>query len=114
MPWTERPYIADISVDPVPPSEREQRDDQAYANDFATLVAIFRTNIAEPSIAASPAGKFAGQLARLRSLILDGWGSPDAGFLQQCMDDHGPQSLLRALAKAYEQPEHVLGQLEGD
>lgn len=96
------------------PAVAERADDEAYANDFAALVAIFRTEIAEQRAGPKPIEHFAKQLRYLSSLMLDGWGASDAQFPQQCFDDHGPAILLRALAKAYEQPAHVLGALEGD
>ena len=113
MPWTERPFIADLAVDPVPPSVREQQDDEAYGNDFRTLVAVFRTNIAERK-RGKPEARFAEMLGYVRSLMLDGWGASDAQFPQQAFADHGPTVILRALARAYDAPEHVLGELEGD
>ena len=105
---------AEASADPVPASVREQQDDAQYAGDFATLVAVFRTQIEHLNRHQKPEVQFAGMLTHLRTLIVDGWGSPDAGFPQQCFTDHGPAILLRALAKAYEQPVHVVGELEGD
>jgi hypothetical protein len=83
-------------------------------NDQATLTATFRTTLGEQNPQRSPAQRFAATLATLRLLMLDGWGSPDAGFVQQVMDDHGPGVILRALADAYDSPAPVLGELEGD
>ena len=113
MPWKD--YDTNIGApayEGPSPSEIERQDDENYARDFAALVAIFRTRIEK---APKPTGaQFAVELKYLANLMLEGWGASDAQFPQQCFDDWGPAILLRALAKAYEQPAHVLGELEGD
>ncbi len=103
---------ADRAIDPVPPSVREKAQDENYQRDFNVLLAIFRTHLEVANKHLAPNVRFAGQLRHLAHLMLDGWGGSD--FPQQVFDDHGPQAILRALAKAYEQPAHVLGELEGD
>src|SRR5678816_1033924 len=104
MTWRDFGDIAETYVDPVQPSVREKQEDENYARDFTVLVAIFRTQIGYLNRHQKPEVQFAGMLTHLRSLILDGWGSPDAGFPQQCFTDHGPAILLRAIARAYQEP----------
>jgi hypothetical protein len=76
--------------------------------DHRVLVALFRTDLAQQNKHKSARARFAEQLSKVRSQLLDGWGSPDAGFPQQVCDDHGPALILRALADAYENPAHVM------
>jgi hypothetical protein len=117
--WADKPWLrgqaGNTVADEGPsPQDLERSDDAQYAGDFATLVAIFRTDLASHKQHLKPNVRFAGELRHVAHLLLDGWGSSDAQFPQQCFEDHGPGILLRALAKAYEQPNHVLGALEGD
>lgn len=90
--------------------ERDRVRDEVYAADFATLVACFRVQIeGEPRTAQA----FAKQLRSLSARMLDTIGADGLG-VQQAFADWGPQAVLRALATAYEQPQHVLGGLQGD
>ena len=82
-------------------TDQEQRDDEQYANDVNTLAAVFRT---ERRGHQDDAREFASMLRYVASLMLDGWGSPDALFPQQVFSDHGPGAVLLALRRAYEQP----------
>lgn len=94
---------------PVPPAVLEQQD-QRFKGDFLTLLAGYRTELARtPRTAAG----FAAQLNALGKRLLDDFG-PNGLFEQQAYSERGPSILLRALAEAYDQPDHVLGDLEGD
>lgn len=101
---------ADTYRSPVSPADLERAKDETYANDYAALVAIFRTQTAGQTRAVDVAA----QLRDLAALLIDRSESPASLFPQQCLTDHGPSILLRALATAYLQPAHVLGDLEGD
>lgn len=92
------------------PQDHERADDEQYAGDFATLVAVFRIDIASYD---GSAQTFARQLNRLGKLLLDDV-SADGLFHQQVFSDWGPQAVLRALATAYASPAPVLGELEHD
>ncbi len=72
------------------------------------LAAIFRTDIEHLNKQLTPNAQFAGMLKYLGSLIRDGWGASDAQYPQAVFDEHGPATILRALADAYDAPEHVL------
>lgn len=84
--------------------------DESYAAEFATLVACFRIQIeGQPRTPQA----FAKQLRVLSSRMLDTISADGLG-VQQAFADWGPQAVLRAMATAYEQPAHVLGDLQGD
>ncbi len=92
------------------PSDLERADDARYQGDFLTLVAGYRIEIeGSPRTAAG----FAEQLRKLAKRMTDDFG-PGGLFEQTAFSEHGPQIILRAFARAYEAPEHVLGELEGD
>jgi hypothetical protein len=81
--------------------DAERADDTQYQNDFVTLVSLFRSEIvAQPSL-----GQFTMQLQRVRAALLEPMLS---SFVTQCFDDHGPGIVLRALARAYEQPTQIV------
>lgn len=84
--------------------EHDRLRDEAYAAEFATLVACFRVQIdGEPRTPQA----FAKQLRGLSSRMLDTISADGLG-VQQAFADFGPQAVLRALATAYEQPQHVM------
>ncbi len=102
---------ADSHASDVPPAARERAEDAQYAGDFATLVALFRTDIAGYN---GTAAAFAGELRTLANRLTDDGPGADHLFHQQVFSDWGPQAVLRALATAYAQPHHEMGELEGD
>ena len=96
-----------------PPAVAERADEERYARDYADCAALFRIDIEgneRPDVRT-----FARQLNRLMLDLLNTSGlSADGLFFAEAFETHGPSILLRALAKAYEQPAHILGDLEGD
>jgi len=96
-----------------PPTVAERADDERYSNDFAVLVALFRIDLegkTPPTVQ-----QFARQLNRLSLDLLNTSGvSADGLFFEESFNTHGPSVLLRALARAYDAPEHVLTDLVGD
>ena len=93
------------------PSDAERAADQHYAEDFAILTANFaqgllhdrRMALDGTALPLKPAQEFVRNLRLLAAQIADGWGASDAQFPQQCFADHGPQILLRAMARAYDE-----------
>ena len=96
-----------IHTDEQPPSVAERAEDERYAREFETLVVTFRTALDTMS----PQG-----LAIQTSRVC-GCPSYALSYEQPVIyfcDRWGFPAVLRALAKAIEQPAHILGDLEGD
>jgi hypothetical protein len=89
-----------------PPSELERADDERYSHEYAAMVAWFRTSL-ESWNAYSLTARVA-ELARGKFALSH--EQPLLAFIEW----YGYAKLLRALARAIEQPNHVLGDLEGD
>ena len=88
------------------PADIERADDATYTHEYAAMVAWFRTSLESwnpPALTIRVAelqrGKFA--LSHEQPLL---------AFVEW----YGYPALLRALATAIEQPEHVTAPLEGD
>jgi hypothetical protein len=83
----------------------------AAKTDTRTLVACFRSALEDTPLNTTPRG-FAAVLQDVAVLLRD--TGPAGGYVQQCVEEHDPQMVLRALAHAYDHPAHELGDLEGD
>jgi hypothetical protein len=81
-------------------------------NDTRTLRDCFRSALADVPHNTTPDG-FSVVLRDLVDLLRDDFGAAGL-FVQQMVEEHGPQAVLKALSEAYDAPNHDLGELEGD
>ena len=89
-----------------PPAMLEQIEDNRYACEFNTLVVTFRT-----ALESSTPEKLT---VRVADICRTGHAFSHEQPVLYLRDTYGYPAVLRALAKAIESPEHVLGELQGD
>ena len=95
----------DIQEGP-PPSVQERAEDERYACEFNTLVVTFRTALES----ATPEK----MTVRVADICRTGHAFSHEQPVLYLRDTYGYPAVLRALAKAIESPEHVLGELQGN
>ena len=89
-----------------PPAMLERLEDNRYACEFNTLVVTFRTALES----------FTPErlTVRVADICRNGHALSHEHPVLYLRDTYGYPAVLRALAKAIESPEHVLGELQGD
>lgn len=89
-----------------PPSVIERADDEVYTNAFNGIVASFRV-----ALESNTPEKLT---VRVADICRTGHAFSHEQPVLYLRDTYGYPAVLRALAKAIESPEHVLGELQGD
>jgi hypothetical protein len=89
------------------PTDIERAEDERYGHEYQAMVAGFRIELEGTTTAWSILKRLA-ELTRGRHPLAH--EQPLLGFI----DWYGLPALLRALARAIEEPAQVLGSLEGD
>lgn len=82
------------------PSVLERADDEQYGGDFATMVAVFRTQLEADGLPAI--------LIRFHAVLKGKYFTSGEQWLADFQERWGNAAVLRALARAVESPEHIL------
>ena len=91
------------------PAVAERAEHTRYANEFETIVATFRT-----ALETTTRSKLTIRVASLCDLAFPHYPMSYEQPVIYFHDRWGYPAVLRALARAIDQPAHVLGDLEGD
>lgn len=101
-------YVAQDTADHDPRVDERARDIRCE-RDISTLAATLRIDIESAAGKGDTVQQFADVLWRLRRQLL---GGSAQGMAQQVCDDWGPEAVLRALLRAYTEPQVYVDQVE--